>query len=217
VIITSLSNIGQAAGVSRNIKPNSSPVSFGENRRRGLDCIRRRHLEPVRMINANFFVTCSLSAWVQILRHGIGTNKVGQSSRHNDMADSDFFIPESILNNQEALSLYLDLLERINGVYKKLGKLGIPNEDRGYVLSRATEYSYYYQISIQALANLANKRYCSKAQTETRDVVKMMCSEVVLREPAYTELFVPNCEAYGRCFEEKPCKEKYRRVANASK
>ena len=61
-------------------------------------------------------------------------------------------------------------------------------------------------INAEALMNLANKRLCQKASHETRQVVQMMCLQVLDTCPYFEGLLVPACEYYGgKCHEMKPC------------
>ena len=61
-------------------------------------------------------------------------------------------------------------------------------------------------INAEALLNLANKRLCQQASKETRQVVQMMCLEVLDVCPEFEGLLVPMCEYHGgKCHEMKPC------------
>lgn len=61
----------------------------------------------------------------------------------------------------------------------------------------------------EELITIANKRLCLKASKETREVVKMMCNEVLLYCPEFENELVPMCKRNGICHEMQPCyKEK---------
>ena len=61
-------------------------------------------------------------------------------------------------------------------------------------------------LNAEALMTLANKRLCMKASNETRQVVKMMCLEVLEQCPEFEGLLVPMCEYHGnKCHEMQPC------------
>lgn len=66
-----------------------------------------------------------------------------------------------------------------------------------------------WSMNAEELITIANKRLCGKASAETREVVKMMCDEVVKVCPEFRNELVPMCERCGGvCHEMKPCGKK---------
>lgn len=66
--------------------------------------------------------------------------------------------------------------------------------------------SHIISLNAQALMQLAHKRLCLQASPETREVVKLMCNEVIKQYPEFKELLVPLCVyRNGRCTEMFPC------------
>jgi thymidylate synthase ThyX len=63
-----------------------------------------------------------------------------------------------------------------------------------------------WYMNAEELMVIANKRLCKQASEETRQVVKMMCEEVLKVCPEFEELLVPMCR-YGKCHEFFPCKK----------
>ena len=65
-----------------------------------------------------------------------------------------------------------------------------------------------WSMNAESLMIMANKRLCKQASEETRQVVKMMCEEVLKVCPEFKGLLVPMC-AYqnGICHEMFPCKK----------
>lgn len=62
-----------------------------------------------------------------------------------------------------------------------------------------------WSMNAEELMVIANKRLCNQASEETREVVQMMCDEVIKIAPEFTGLLVRMCQ-YGRCHEMFPCK-----------
>lgn len=62
-----------------------------------------------------------------------------------------------------------------------------------------------WYMNAEELMTIANKRLCKQASEETRQVVKMMCKEVLKVCPEFEGLLVPMCR-YGKCHEIFPCK-----------
>lgn len=60
-------------------------------------------------------------------------------------------------------------------------------------------------MNAEMLMTLANKRLCTKASPETRQVVQKMCRLVEERCPEFKGLLVPFCEYNGVCHEMYPC------------
>ena len=203
-IKSAVEKIGRKAAISRGIKPWECEPE--QAHKIGLAVISNRHWEPIRSIVTEFYVEASLACWVQLLRHGIGTNKVGESSRYNNIARNGCVLPEKFTKNEVLLRRYMAITTAILAEYETLVEVfGVSYEDASYILPRATIYSYNFDLSIQALANLANLRVCTKAQAEIRGVVTEMCRQVAEVEPEFGELFVARGKLFGKCYEEKPC------------
>lgn len=61
-------------------------------------------------------------------------------------------------------------------------------------------------LNAESLMTLANKRLCSKASPETREVVRQMCEQVLKQCPEFAGLLVPMCEYHGGvCHEMQSC------------
>jgi thymidylate synthase ThyX len=61
-------------------------------------------------------------------------------------------------------------------------------------------------VNAEELMVIANKRLCSQASKETRDVVRMMCLYALDVCPEFEGKLVPMCEYHGgKCHEMKPC------------
>jgi hypothetical protein len=66
-----------------------------------------------------------------------------------------------------------------------------------------------WYMNAEELIIIANKRLCKQASEETRQIVKMMCDEVLSVCPEFDGLFVPMCQYHGgKCHEMFSCKNK---------
>ena len=65
-----------------------------------------------------------------------------------------------------------------------------------------------WDMNAEELMVVANKRLCNQASPETREVVKLMCEEVIKTNPEFREFLVPMCQYVGECKEMYPCGEK---------
>lgn len=63
-----------------------------------------------------------------------------------------------------------------------------------------------WYMNAEELITIAHKRLCMQASKPTREVVKLICDEVVKLCPEFEELLVPNCKYRGgKCDEFHPC------------
>ena len=66
-----------------------------------------------------------------------------------------------------------------------------------------------WYMNAEELMIIANKRLCNQASEETRQIVKMMCDEVLRTCPEFDGLLVPMCQYHGgKCHEMFSCKNK---------
>lgn len=71
---------------------------------------------------------------------------------------------------------------------------------------RDTPVDMIYYVNAEELQIIANKRLCMKASPLTRQVVQMMCDEVVKVMPEFDGLLVADCIRHsGTCYEIQPC------------
>lgn len=116
----------------------------------------------------------------QLVRHRIASYSQ-QSQRYVDLGRGVFIIPPSIFSNQEALTKYDDVLEKIGNVYQELIDMGIPKEDARYLLPNATTTNLIMTMNFRQLFHFFNLRCCSRAQWEIRNLANDMldkCKEV---------------------------------------
>ena len=80
-------------------------------------------------------------------------------------------------------------------------------EDRGgdEKVDRWTPVNHGMLINAQALVNLARKRLCTKAHSETRNVMYAICDEIRNIDLGLMQRLVPECVYRGGCFELKTC------------
>lgn len=76
-----------------------------------------------------------------------------------------------------------------------------------------------WYMNAEELMTIANKRLCTQASKETRQVVKTICNKVLEVNPEFEGLLVPNCWYRGGvCTEFNPCKmkDKYKQQQGVS-
>lgn len=71
---------------------------------------------------------------------------------------------------------------------------------------QSTPVAMIYDVNAEELMVIANKRLCTKASQETRQVVRAMCNAAEEATPELHGLLVPLCEYCGGvCHEMEPC------------
>jgi thymidylate synthase ThyX len=65
-----------------------------------------------------------------------------------------------------------------------------------------------WDMNAEELMVIANKRLCRQASDKTRELVRMICDEVVKTNPEFADFLVPMCQYVGECKEMYPCGER---------
>lgn len=63
-----------------------------------------------------------------------------------------------------------------------------------------------WDMNAETLMEIANKRLCFQASTETREVIAEICRQVIEKCPEFQQRLVPMCDYHnGKCYEMYPC------------
>ena len=62
-----------------------------------------------------------------------------------------------------------------------------------------------WDMNAEELMVVTNKRLCNQASEKTREVVRLMCDEVLKTNPEFEDFLVPMCVYVGECKEMYPC------------
>lgn len=60
-----------------------------------------------------------------------------------------------------------------------------------------TPVTMCWWMNAEELITIAHKRLCNQASKETRELVRMICDEVIKTNPEFRDLLVPNCVYRG--------------------
>lgn len=74
----------------------------------------------------------------QLIRHRL-CSFTQRSQRYVDERDMNYIEPDSVSNNEEAHSVFIEFMESARKSYGRLKELGIRNEDARFVLPNAVE------------------------------------------------------------------------------
>lgn len=168
-------------------------------------CMKSGHMSVAEHSDITFKITCSRACSHQLVRHRTG--KFTQRSQRYCCEDGfDYYIPDSIKNNEETAELYLKIMVMLKLAYQELAKR-VPAEDARYILPNACETTIYITMDFRNFFHFLNERLCSRAQKEIRDIaVKMKC-QAIEACPVIKPWCVPKCERFDVpfCPERKGC------------
>lgn len=110
----------------------------------------------------------SRSLLAQLTRHRVGFGYSVQSQRYvSDQSGKrkdgfQFVVPPKVLDNEEALNVFLDAMEDIQNAYDKLRSVKIPSEDARFVLPNAAAINLTMTVNLRALLDFYGKRKAGK-------------------------------------------------------
>lgn len=147
--------------------------------------LQEEHLGLLEHVQFTFEINgISRACLAQLTRHRIATFSV-QSQRYVKQNNRTVVIPDSIKNNQFALSIFEHLIEYCFKAYEKLLDYGILPEDARFVLPMAICTDLIMTMNLRSLLHLFELRCNDRAQWEIRalceqirDIVKEYCPSV---------------------------------------
>lgn len=181
-----------------------------ENFRRGKDCIKSGHDRVMEYPDITIEIS-RYSARVirEIYTHIIGTTRLQESTRYVDYSDFQYYIPDTIKNNQSALEIYEKTMSDIMFGYQQLIDLGIPKEDVANVVPLGSESKVVLKINVRALSHMFEVRECTRAYKEFRlfiDELKRILSSLDNEWKWLCDNeFKIKCEKLGYCEETYSC------------
>lgn len=180
----------------------------------GQSCFKSGHFSGSRCEYFKFKISgISRACSLQLNRHSQGIVINQQSQRYVDMINTEFVIPHRIKNNENALSIYKNLIEQSKKAYleiqEELLNQGFTkeqaNEEARYGLLESCETSGVWGFTLEALIHFMNLRLCSRSQHEIRQLANVMKDAVLVVLPELENDLVPKCKKDLFCTEEKCC------------
>jgi thymidylate synthase (FAD) len=139
------------------------------------NCIKSGHHSILEHATASFRITGASRAFThQLVRHRLASFSQ-QSQRYVDEAGFNYIIPEQILADGDAASIFRDFMARAEETYRILREKGIRKEDARFVLPNASESQIVFSANFRELRTIFNLRLDRSAQWEIRRV----CIEIL--------------------------------------
>jgi len=132
--------------------------------------VKSGHHSVLEHAHATFRISgASRSFTHQLVRHRL-CSVIQQSQRYVDESDFNYIEPDSIKNNPEAHSVFIDFMNKAKEAYLKLSKLKIKKEDARYVLPNAVESQIVVSANFREWRHIIDLRGKPQSQWEIRRV-----------------------------------------------
>jgi len=171
-----------------------------------LVAIESGHHSILEHVSFSFIVeNVSRALLAQLTRHRIASYSV-ESQRYVNMRDMPVVIPLSIVQDEEMLEEFTDIMSRIKSFYHKAVKRGIPKEDARFATPAAACTRLLFTMNVRELLHFLSLRECNKAQWEIRQLAEIV---LAICKPHLPDVFITAgapCRR-GVCPEKRPCKQ----------
>lgn len=140
----------------------------------------------------------------QLVRHRVASYSQ-QSQRYVDEKEFNYVVPAKIKDNKETYKKFMEIIKQSQKAYSDLLKESIPKEDARFVLPNAAETRIIVTMNARSLLNFFERRCCTRAQWEIRELANEMLKQVKEVAPTIFENAGAICERLGYCPEHKSC------------
>jgi thymidylate synthase (FAD) len=149
--------------------------------------VSRGHLSVLEHACATFRISgISRATTHQLVRHRLCSFSQ-RSQRYVKEDGVTFVVPPSILQSEEARSIFEDCVSRSRRAYADLIKTGIPKEDARFVMPNATPSQIVVSANFRELRHIFLARGSRQAQWEVRDMAIRMLE--IMKEKAPNVFF----------------------------
>ena len=194
-----LQKMGYNAGVCW-----AAPLDDAEkNRKRAISCIKAGHGRVLEYVDVEMVISGASARCLRELYTHIGGSptRLQSSTRYvSEEQGFGYYIPPKIENNEELKPIYEDGMEMIQKTYNSLMARKATKEDAANILPLGMESKMVWKINLRALINFMNRRLCTRALKEIRDLAIEIKDRLAEKNEEWawiaTNLFVPTCEIY---------------------
>ena len=194
-----LQKMGYNAGVCW-----AAPLDDAEkNRKRAISCIKAGHGRVLEYVDVEMVISGASARCLRELYTHIGGSptRLQSSTRYvSEEQGFGYYIPPKIENNPELKPIYEDGMELIQKTYNSLMARKATKEDAANILPLGVERKMVWKINLRALINFMNRRLCTRALKEIRDLSIEIKDRLAEKNEEWAwiaeNLFVPTCEIY---------------------
>lgn len=199
--------IGERAGVCWG----ADTYDLAANYRRGWDCITSGHGRTLEFVNVEMVLDGYSARVIREWYTHIGgaPTRLQASTRYIDYGVFGYVVPPSIAENEYCKGLYNIAMGAISGTIKVLEGEGIPREDAALLLPLGMTTRVVDKRNLRNLIDMSRQRMCQRAFWEFRqlfdDISGALSRYSDEWEIVTDHLFMPKCEALGKCPEKNGC------------
>lgn len=213
---TPITMIGMQAGVCCG----ADITDDKKNYKRGLDCLESGHGRtfeyPDIYTVIDGYSARTIREWYTHI--GGSPTRLQASTRYIDYTKRDGFdyvIPKTLGNNPLAVVRYKQLMKRINDDIIWFMKIGVSKEDAAMCLPLGMSTKIVDKRNLRNVIDMSRQRMCNRAYWEYRELFNDYSNALRNYSSQWRYLvdnyFMPKCDVYGYCTEEKSCGRKERR------
>lgn len=205
-----LSFIGQVASTCWNSKPSKDIA---------IKCLESNHGRVLEYPDVTIEIKDYSARMIrELYTHCIGVTRLQQSTRYVDYKNFNYYIPYTIKDNPNALSMYDSIMGDISTSYQNLYEMGIPKEDIANILPLGMTSTVVLKINLRAILHMFEERTCSRAYVEFREFMKEFKSVLIDLDEDWKYIIEnyakTKCEKVGFCKEAKSC-DKFKAIGKA--
>jgi len=146
--------------------------------------INEGHESLIEHASATFEVSgISRACSHQLVRHRMASYSQ-ESQRYVDLSTPEWVIPESIIDDPQALKIWKAFADQVQEAYQALRTRGILKEDARFVLPNATATRIIVTMNFRELRHFFNLRITREAQWEIRRVALRMLELITPHAPS---------------------------------
>lgn len=168
-------------------------------------CYAAHHDSVLEHISFTFHIKgVSRALLAQLSRHRHVSLSV-RSQRYCREDGFEYVTPNLSKENQELYDWFID---KEKTFYQTMVHEDVKPEDARMLLPNACCTELYLTMNARALIEASNKRLCTRAQSEIREMFQKMKEQVSIYSPMIANWMVPQCEKnekYPFCPEHKSC------------
>ena len=182
----------------------AAPLDDAEkNRKRAISCIKAGHGRVLEYVDVEMVISGVSARCLRELYTHIGGSptRLQSSTRYvSEEQGFGYYTPPKIENNEELKPIYEDGMELIQKTYNSLMARKATKEDAANILPLGMESKMVWKINLRALINFMNRRLCTRALKEIRDLSIEIKNQLAAKNEEWAwiadNLFVPTCEIY---------------------
>ena len=185
-----------------------------KNFKRGLNCLKSNHGRVLEFPQIYLEIEGYSAKVIRELYTHIGGSptRLQESTRYVNYSDFSYIMPKSLYKDKDAETIYKKTMKIIREAVTDLLDLGIPNEDATMLLPIGMETTMVMRTNLRQVIDMSHQRMCSRAYWEFRQLMNDLCNELSNYSEEWKfiveNFFMPKCEVYGYCTEEKGCGRK---------